>query len=64
MQEHSDAVPVGHIPRSITVYARCQLNLYFLCVLFLFRDLMVVKHRGDLTRLANPGDHVQVKGGY
>ena len=22
MQEHSDAVPVGHIPRSITIYAR------------------------------------------
>merc|ERR1712179_774316 len=22
VQEHSDAVPVGHIPRSITVYAR------------------------------------------
>lgn len=39
MQEHSDAVPVGHIPRSITVYAR-----------------------GDLTRLATPGDHVQICG--
>jgi len=39
VQEHSDAVPVGHIPRSITVYAR-----------------------GDLTRLANPGDHVQICG--
>ena len=22
VQEHSDAVPVGHIPRSITVYCR------------------------------------------
>jgi DNA replication licensing factor MCM7 len=39
VQEHSDAVPVGHIPRSITVYAR-----------------------GELTRLATPGDHVQING--
>jgi len=39
VQEHSDAVPVGHIPRSITVYAR-----------------------GELTRLATPGDHVQICG--
>jgi len=39
VQEHSDAVPVGHIPRSITVYAR-----------------------GELTRLATPGDHIQICG--
>ena len=39
VQEHSDAVPVGHIPRSISVYAK-----------------------GDLTRLATPGDHVQICG--
>jgi len=39
VQEHSDAVPTGHIPRSITVYVR-----------------------GDLTRLASPGDHVQICG--
>jgi len=39
VQEHSDAVPVGHIPRSISVYAR-----------------------GDLTRAATPGDHVQICG--
>merc|ERR1712130_1055258 len=39
MGEHSDAVPTGHIPRSITVYVR-----------------------GDLTRLATPGDHVQICG--
>merc|ERR1719305_674366 len=39
VQEHSDAVPTGHIPRSITVYVR-----------------------GDLTRLATPGDHVQICG--
>jgi len=39
VQEHSDAVPTGHIPRSITVYVR-----------------------GGLTRLATPGDHVQICG--
>ena len=39
VQEHSDAVPVGHIPRSISVYAK-----------------------GDLTRIATPGDHVQICG--
>jgi len=39
VQEHSDAVPVGHIPRSITIYAK-----------------------GDNTRLATPGDHVQICG--
>lgn len=39
IQEHSDQVPVGNIPRSMTVYAR-----------------------GELTRLAVPGDHVVVTG--
>lgn len=39
MQEHSDQVPVGHIPRSMTV----------LC-------------RGEVTRMAQPGDHVLVSG--
>ncbi|BFF97938.1 DNA replication licensing factor Mcm7 [Drosophila madeirensis] len=39
MQEHSDQVPVGHIPRSMTV----------LC-------------RGEVTRMAQPGDHVVVSG--
>jgi len=41
VQEHSDSVPVGHIPRSITVYAR-----------------------GQMTRLAAPGDHVAINGVY
>ncbi|XP_034482454.1 DNA replication licensing factor Mcm7 [Drosophila innubila] len=39
MQEHSDQVPVGHIPRSMTI----------LC-------------RGEVTRMAQPGDHVLVSG--
>ncbi|EDW17890.1 DNA replication licensing factor Mcm7 [Drosophila mojavensis] len=39
MQEHSDQVPVGHIPRSMTV----------LC-------------RGEVTRMAQPGDHVLISG--
>lgn len=39
IQEHSDQVPVGHIPRSLTV----------LC-------------RGEVTRLAQPGDHVLITG--
>lgn len=39
IQEHSDQVPVGHIPRSLTV----------LC-------------RGEVTRLAQPGDHVVITG--
>ncbi|ALC43652.1 Mcm7 [Drosophila busckii] len=39
MQEHSDQVPVGHIPRTMTV----------LC-------------RGEVTRMAQPGDHVLVSG--
>lgn len=39
VQEHSDQVPVGNIPRSMTIIAR-----------------------GELTRLAVPGDHVAVTG--
>ncbi|CAH1245044.1 DNA replication licensing factor mcm7-like [Branchiostoma lanceolatum] len=39
IQEHSDQVPVGNIPRSMTIFAR-----------------------GEITRLAQPGDHVQVTG--
>ncbi len=39
IQEHSDQVPVGHIPRTMTIIAR-----------------------GELTRLAVPGDHVCVTG--
>ncbi|KAK7482718.1 hypothetical protein BaRGS_00026016 [Batillaria attramentaria] len=39
IQEHSDQVPVGNIPRSMTI----------LC-------------RGEVTRLAQPGDHVSVCG--
>lgn len=39
VQEHSDQVPVGNIPRSMTVIAR-----------------------GELTRLAVPGDHVAITG--
>ncbi|CAD5116938.1 DgyrCDS5777 [Dimorphilus gyrociliatus] len=41
IQEHSDQVPVGNIPRSMTVYCR-----------------------GELTRQAQPGDHVLVTGVY
>lgn len=41
VQEHSDSVPVGHVPRSITVYAR-----------------------GETTRQATPGDHVNICGVY
>lgn len=39
IQEHSDQVPVGHIPRSLTVMCR-----------------------GEVTRLAQPGDHVVISG--
>lgn len=39
IQEHSDQVPVGNIPRSMTI----------LC-------------RGELTRQAQPGDHVSITG--
>ncbi|XP_065079085.1 DNA replication licensing factor Mcm7 [Ochlerotatus camptorhynchus] len=39
IQEHSDQVPVGHIPRSLTVMCR-----------------------GEITRLAQPGDHVVISG--
>lgn len=39
VQEHSDQVPVGNIPRSLTIMAK-----------------------GELTRLAVPGDHVCVTG--
>lgn len=39
IQEHSDQVPIGHIPRSLTI----------LC-------------RGEVTRQAQPGDHVIVTG--
>lgn len=41
IQEHSDQVPVGHIPRTMTVIAR-----------------------GELTRLAVPGDHISVTGTF
>merc|ERR1711881_384405 len=41
IQEHTDEVPVGHIPRSLTVLAI-----------------------GEVTRQAQPGDHVQVTGVY
>lgn len=39
IQEHSDQMPVGSIPRSMTIYLK-----------------------GENTRSANPGDHVQVSG--
>lgn len=39
IQEHSDQVPVGNIPRAMTVYAR-----------------------GELTRLGQPGDHLNITG--
>ncbi|CAD7002582.1 DNA replication licensing factor Mcm7 [Ceratitis capitata] len=39
IQEHSDQVPVGHIPRSMTVMCR-----------------------GEVTRMAQPGDHVLISG--
>ncbi|KAJ8955589.1 hypothetical protein NQ318_001419 [Aromia moschata] len=39
IQEHSDQVPVGHIPRSLAVFCR-----------------------GEVTRLALPGDHVAITG--
>ena len=39
IQEHSDQVPVGHIPRTMTVIAK-----------------------GEVTRLAVPGDHVSITG--
>eukprot|EP00099_Drosophila_melanogaster_P015174 NP_523984.1 minichromosome maintenance 7 [Drosophila melanogaster] len=39
MQEHSDQVPVGHIPRSMTIMCR-----------------------GEVTRMAQPGDHIVVSG--
>ncbi|XP_048481945.1 DNA replication licensing factor Mcm7 [Plutella xylostella] len=39
IQEHSDQVPVGHIPRQLSVYCR-----------------------GEITRRAQPGDHVAVSG--
>ncbi|XP_026466222.1 DNA replication licensing factor Mcm7-like [Ctenocephalides felis] len=39
IQEHSDQVPVGHIPRTLTVFCR-----------------------GEVTRMAQPGDHVMITG--
>ncbi|KAK7090570.1 DNA replication licensing factor mcm7-like [Littorina saxatilis] len=39
IQEHSDQVPVGNIPRSMTVMCR-----------------------GEVTRLAQPGDHISIVG--
>lgn len=39
IQEHSDQVPVGHIPRSMTIMCR-----------------------GEVTRQAQPGDHVLISG--
>lgn len=39
IQEHSDQVPVGNIPRSMTVMCR-----------------------GEVTRLAQPGDHIAIAG--
>lgn len=39
IQEHSDQVPVGNIPRSMTVYCR-----------------------GEVTRQAQPGDHISITG--
>ncbi|KAG4073434.1 hypothetical protein HA402_000658 [Bradysia odoriphaga] len=39
IQEHSDQVPVGHIPRSLNVFCR-----------------------GEVTRQAQPGDHVLITG--
>lgn len=39
IQEHSDQVPVGHIPRSLTIFCR-----------------------GEITRQAQPGDHICVSG--
>lgn len=39
IQEHSDQVPVGHIPRSLNIFCR-----------------------GEVTRQAQPGDHVQITG--
>lgn len=39
IQEHSDQVPVGHIPRSVTIMCR-----------------------GEITRQAQPGDHVNITG--
>jgi DNA replication licensing factor MCM7 len=41
VQENSDQVPVGSIPRTMTIYAR-----------------------GEVTRIAMPGDHVAVSGIY
>lgn len=39
IQEHSDQVPIGHIPRSLTIMCR-----------------------GEVTRQAQPGDHVVITG--
>ncbi|XP_036338226.1 DNA replication licensing factor Mcm7 [Rhagoletis pomonella] len=39
IQEHSDQVPVGHIPRTMTIMCR-----------------------GEVTRMAQPGDHVLISG--
>lgn len=39
IQEHSDQVPVGHIPRTMTIFCR-----------------------GEVTRQAQPGDHVLISG--
>lgn len=41
IQEHSDQVPVGHIPRTLTVMCR-----------------------GEVTRQAQPGDHVCISGTF
>ena len=41
IQEHSDQVPVGHIPRTMTIMCR-----------------------GEVTRQAQPGDHVLISGVY
>uniref|UniRef100_A0A915J4U6 DNA replication licensing factor MCM7 n=1 Tax=Romanomermis culicivorax TaxID=13658 RepID=A0A915J4U6_ROMCU len=39
IQEHSDQIPIGSIPRSMTIYVK-----------------------GENTRAANPGDHIQISG--
>ncbi|XP_075164013.1 minichromosome maintenance 7 [Haematobia irritans] len=41
IQEHSDQVPVGHIPRTMTIMCR-----------------------GEVTRMAQPGDHVLISGTF
>ena len=55
VQEHSDAVPTGHTPRSYIP------SVIMLLATDNFRSITVYV-RGDLTRLATPGDHVQICG--